>query len=111
MAPQRSGLSDPYRIEAFAMQALAHDVADALATPQLGLDQALELLAPRPDCQGRMPWPRLGQPTAAAILTAIGEIGTSTNGQQLGKLAGLDLRLCDSGRAMLSRRGAVEHPR
>jgi transposase len=41
--------------------------------------------------------PRIGKPTAAAILTAIGDIGEYRNGKQLVKLAGLDLRLFESG--------------
>jgi transposase len=41
--------------------------------------------------------PRIGKPTAAAILTAIGDIGQYTNGKQLVKLASLDIRLFESG--------------
>ena len=44
-----------------------------------------------------MQLPRIGQPTAAAILTAIGDIRAYTNGKQLVKLAGLDIRLFESG--------------
>src|SRR5207302_11306983 len=56
-----------------------------------------EVLAPRADFQVLMPLPRSGQPTAAAILTAIGDLGTVTNGKQLVKLAGLDIRVFESG--------------
>jgi transposase len=97
LAQHRIGLSDPDGIDAFAIKALAHDVADALATQQLWLDKAIELLAPRPDFQGLMPWPRSGQPTAAALLTAMGDLSTYTNGKQLVTLAGLDIRLFASG--------------
>jgi transposase len=44
-----------------------------------------------------MPLPRIGKPTAAAILTAMGDLGESHNGPQLGKRAGLDMRRFDSG--------------
>ena len=44
-----------------------------------------------------MQLPRIGAPTAAAILTAIGDIREYANGKQLVKLAGLDVRLFESG--------------
>jgi transposase len=72
-------------------------LADALAKQQLWLDHALALLEPRPDCQLLMQLPRIGAPTAAAILTALGDIRQYTNGTQLVKLAGLDVRLFESG--------------
>jgi len=91
------GLPDPYHLNAFEITALAQDLADALAKHQMYLDKVLELLAPRPDFQLLLTLPRIGRPTAAAILTAIGDIGTYTNGKQLVKLAGLDIRLFESG--------------
>jgi transposase len=97
LAQHSIGLSDPYGIDEFAIKALAHDLADALAKQQLWLDKAIELLAPRADFQVLMQLPRIGQPTAAAILTAIGDLSTYTNGKQLVKLAGLDIRLFESG--------------
>jgi transposase len=97
LAQHSIGLSDPYGIDEFEIKALAHDLADALAKQQLWLDKAIELLAPRTDFQVLMQLPRIGQPTAAAILTAIGDLSTYTNGKQLVKLAGLDIRLFESG--------------
>ena len=97
LAQQSIGLKDPYHVEAFEIQALAHDLADALAKQQLWLDKAIELLEPRPDFQLLMQLPRIGAPTAAAILTAIGDIREYANGKQLVKLAGLDVRLFESG--------------
>ena len=44
-----------------------------------------------------MQLPRIGAPTAAAILTAIGDIREYAHGKQLVKLAGLDVRLFESG--------------
>jgi len=44
-----------------------------------------------------MQLPRIGAPTAAAILTAIGAIREYKNGKQLVKLAGLDVRRFESG--------------
>jgi transposase len=97
LAQDSIGLTDPYRINAFESKALAHDLADALAKHQMYVDKVLELLAPRPDCQLLVTLPRMGQPTAAAILTAIGDISAYANGKQLVKLAGLDIRLFESG--------------
>jgi transposase len=97
LAKSSIGLKDPYRIDAFEIKALAHDLADALGKQQMWLDKAIELLAQRPDFQLLMQLPRIGQPTAAAILTAIGNISEYKNGKQLVKLAGLDIRLFESG--------------
>jgi len=97
LAQHSIGLSDPYGIDEFEITALAHDLADALAKQQLWLAKAIALLAPRTDCQVLMQLPRIGQPTATAILTAIGDLSTYTNGKQLVKLAGLDIRLFESG--------------
>ena len=97
LAQHSIGLSDPYGIDEFEITALAHDLADALAKQQLWLDKAIALLAPRTDFQVLMQLPRIGQPTATAILTAIGDLSTYTNGKQLVKLAGLDIRLFESG--------------
>jgi transposase len=97
LAQQSIGLTDPSCIDEFAITALAHDLADALATQQLWLDHAIALRAPRPDFPLLMQLPRIGAPTAAAILTAIGAIREYANGKQRVKLAGLDVRLCESG--------------
>jgi hypothetical protein len=97
LARQSIGLTDPYRLDEFEITALAHDLADALTKQQLWLDKALELLEQRADFQMLMRLPRIGKPTAAAILTAIGDVREYTNGKQLVKLAGLDIRLFESG--------------
>jgi transposase len=97
LAKSSIGLKDPYRIDAFEIKALAQDLADALGKQQMWLDNAIELLAQRPDFQLLIRLPRIGQPTAAAFLTAIGDSGEYKNGKQLVKLAGLDIRLFESG--------------
>jgi transposase len=97
LAQDSIGLTDPYCLDEFEIKALAHDLADALAKHQMYLDKVLELLAHRPDFQLLVTLPRIGQPTAAAILTAIGNISAYTNGKQLVKLAGLEVRLFESG--------------
>jgi len=97
LAPQRLGLKDPYQIDEFEIKALAYDLADALGTQQWWLDQAIAFLEPRPDFPLLMPLPRIGKPTAAALLTAIGDICQSTTGTQLVTRAGLASRLCASG--------------
>lgn len=75
LAKSSLGLKDPYRTDAFAIKTLAHDLGDALAQQQMWLDTAIELLAQRLDFELLMQLPRIGTPTAAAILTAIGDIG------------------------------------
>lgn len=97
LATQSIGLTDPYRLDEFEVKALAQDLADAFAKQQLWLNKAIELLEQRPDFQLLMRLPRLGKPTAVAILTAIGDVHEYTNGKQLVKLAGLDIRLFESG--------------
>jgi hypothetical protein len=97
LAQHRIGLLDPYRLDEVAITALAHDLTDARGQHQWWLDHALAVREPRPDCQLLRQLPRSGAPTAAAILTALGEIRQSGNGTQLVTLAGLDVRLCESG--------------
>jgi transposase len=97
LAQQSIGLTDPYHIDEFDIATLAHDLADALAKQQRWLDHASALLEPRPDFQLLRQVPRIGAPTAAALLTAIGDIRQYANGKQLVRLAGLDVRLFESG--------------
>jgi transposase len=82
LATESIGLKEPYCIDEFEIKALAHALADALAKQPLWLTQALELLTPRQDFQLLMQLPRIGHPTAAAILTAIGDVREDTNGKQ-----------------------------
>src|SRR5262245_4519817 len=100
LATARIGLQDPYCINEFERQALTQDLADALAKHQLWLDQAMALLAPRRDFQQLLQLPRLGKPTAAALLTAIGDVRAYRNGKQVVKLAGLDVRRFASGTSL-----------
>jgi transposase len=97
LAKASIGLQDAYRIDEFEIKTLADDWVDTLTTQQLWLDKAIELLKHRADYQLLLQLPRIGKPTAAAILTAIGDIHEYHNGKQLVKLAGLDIRLFESG--------------
>ena len=97
LATESIGLKDPYHIDEFEIKALAQDLTDALAKQHMWLTQALELPEVRQDFQLLLQLPRMGQPTAAAILTAIGDVHEYTNGKQLVKLAGLDVRRFESG--------------
>jgi transposase len=97
LAQASIGLPAPARLDEFEITTLAGDLVDALTKEHLWLDKAIELLAPRADYQLLVQLPRIGQATAAAILTAIGDIRAYQNGKQLVKLAGLDLRLFESG--------------
>jgi len=91
------GLTAPYHLDAFEITALAHDLADALAKHQMSLEKVLELLAHRSDFQLLLTLPRSGRPPAAAILPALGDISPYTHGTSLVTLAGLDIRLFESG--------------
>lgn len=97
LAKESIGLKDPFRIDEFEIKILAKDLADAVKKQQMWLDKAIELLEERSEFQLLVSIPKLGKPTAAAILTAIGNISEYTNGKQLVKLAGLDVRLYESG--------------
>jgi transposase len=97
LATASIGLRDPSRIDEFELTTLANDLVDALTQQQLWLAKAIELLAHRADDQLLVQLPRIGQPTAAAILTAMGNMHAYHNGKQLVKLAGLDIRLFASG--------------
>jgi transposase len=97
LATASIGLRAPYRIDECERMTLANDRVDALTKQPWWLDKAIALLAHRADYQLLVPLPRIGQPTAAAILTAIGNMHADQNGTQLVKLAGLDIRLFESG--------------
>jgi Transposase IS116/IS110/IS902 family len=94
------GLQAPARLAEVESTTRAGDRVDALTTDPLWRDQAIALLAPRADSQLLVQRPRLGQPTAAAILTAIGALHADQNGTQLVKRAGLALRVFASGSSM-----------
>lgn len=97
LAQASIGLQTPSRLDEFEITTLVGDLVDALTKQQLWLDKAIDLLAQRGDYQLLVQLPRIGKPTAAAILTAIGDIHAYQNGKQLVKLAGLDIRLFESG--------------
>jgi transposase len=81
LATASIGLQDPARLDECEITRLADALVDALTTQPLWLDQASALLAHREDYQLLWPRPRIGKPTAAAILTAMGDIHQYTNGQ------------------------------
>lgn len=97
LAKNSIGLKDPFRADEFEIKALASDLEDALKKQKMWLDKAIDFLKDRSDFTLLKTMPRVGDPTAAAILTAIGNISEYTNGKQLVKLAGLDVRLYESG--------------
>lgn len=97
LAQASIGLQAPSRLDEFEITTLAGALVDALTKAQLWLDKAIALLAHRADYQLLLQLPRIGKPTAAAMLTAIGDIHTYQNGKQLVKLAGIDPRLFESG--------------
>jgi transposase len=97
LAQASIGLQEPSRLDEFEITTLAGDLVDALTKAQRWLDKAIALLAHRADYQLLVQLPRIGKPTAAAILTAIGNMHAYHNGKQLVKLAGLDIRLFASG--------------
>jgi transposase len=97
LAQARRGRQNPSRIDEFELTTLVGALVDALTQPHLGLDKVIDLLAPRAAYPLLVQLPSIGTPTAAAILTAIGALHAYHNGTQLGTLAGLDLRLFESG--------------
>lgn len=108
LAKSSIGLRDPYRMDEFEIKALAHDLADALEKQDMWLRKAVELLEHRPDYKVLLRLPRIGTPTAAAILTAIGDIQEYRSGKQLVRLAGLDLKLFESG-SSIRKRPKISH--
>ena len=103
LAKTSIGLRDPYRTDEFEINTLAKDLADALGKQTIWLNKAIELLEHRADYRLLLQLPRIGKPTAAAILTAIGDINEYKNGKQLVKLAGIDLILFESGSSIIKR--------
>ena len=108
LAGDSIGLKDPHRIYEFEIKALAQDLADAVEKSKMWLQKAIELLEPRADYQLLLSLPRIGKPTAAAILTAVGDVQEFCCGKQLVKLAGLDIRLFESG-STIRRRPRISH--
>lgn len=102
------GLKDPQRIDEFEIKTMAKDLEDAVIKAQMWLDKAIELVCQRNDFGLLMSLPRIGKPTATAILTAIGNIDEFAYGKQLVKLAGLDIRLYESGTS-IKKRPRVTH--
>jgi transposase len=74
LAADSIGLKDPHRIYEFEIKALAQDLADAVEKSKMWQKKAIELLEPRADYQLLLSLPRIGKPTAAAILTAVGNV-------------------------------------
>lgn len=108
LARQSIGIRDPQRIDEFEIKTMANDLADALDKSQLWLDKAIELICDRDDFELLLSLPRIGKPTATAILTAIGNIDEFSCGKQLVKLAGLDIRLYQSG-SSIKKRPRITH--
>jgi len=102
------GLKDPQRIDEFEIKTMAKDLEDAVTKAQMWLDKAIELVCQRDDFELLMSMPRIGKPTATALLTAIGNIDEFAYGKQLVKLAGLDIRLYESGTS-IKKRPRVTH--
>lgn len=103
LAGKSIGLKDPHRIYEFEIKTLAQDLADAVGKSKMWLHKAIELLEPRADYQLLLQLPRIGKPTAAAILTAVGDVQEFTYSKQLVKLAGLDIRRFESGTSVRKR--------
>jgi hypothetical protein len=92
LAPSSSGLQAPARLDECESTTRVSDLVAARTTPQLWLDKAIERLAQRADTPLLVPLPRIGTPTAAAMLTAIGAMHADHNGKPWVQRAGRDLR-------------------
>lgn len=108
LAKNSIGLKDPQRTDALEIKQLTEDLADAVEKANFWRDQAIKLVEEREDFALLMTMPRIGKPTATALLTAIGQIDEFTCGKQLVKLAGLDIREYESGTS-IKKRPRVTH--
>jgi len=108
LAGESIGLKDPHRINEFEIKALAQDLADAVTKSNMYRDKAIALVENRNDFRLLLQMPRIGKPTACAILTAIGDIHEFSHGKQLVKLAGLDIRRFESG-STVHKRPRISH--
>jgi len=108
LAGESIGLKDPHRINEFEIKALAQDLADAVTKSSMYRDKAIALVENRNDFRLLLQMPRIGKPTACAILTAIGDIHEFSHGKQLVKLAGLDIRRFESG-STVHKRPRISH--
>ena len=108
LARRSIGIKDSHRIDEFEIKTMTKDLADALAKSQLWRDKAIELVYDRDDFERLLTLPRIGKPTVTAILTAVGNIDEFSCGKQLVKLAGLDIRLYQSG-SSIKKRPRVTH--
>lgn len=107
-AGESIGLKDPHRIYEFEIRALTNDLADALEKSHMWLNKAIAFVEHRNDFQLIMHMPRIGKPTACALVTAVGDIKEFSCGKQLVKLAGLDIRRFESG-STVHKRPRVSH--
>ena len=108
LAETSIGMKDPHRIYEYEIKSLAEDLADAVSKSEMWKDKAIELIEHRNDFQLLMQMPRIGKPTACAILTAVGDIDEFCSGKQLVKLAGLDIKRFESG-ATVHKRPKISH--
>ena len=108
LAKTSIGIKDPQRIDDLEIRRLAQDLADAVDKSRFWLDQAVKLVESREDFALLMSLPRIGKPTATALLSAIGHIDEFCCGKQLVKLAGLDIREYQGGTS-INKRPRVTH--
>ncbi len=97
LAKKSVGLKDPFRVDAMEIRALAEELKACIAQEKQWAQEAYGMLKHREDLQLLLTLPRIGKTAATAILCYIGNIDSYSNGKQLVKLAGLDIRHCESG--------------
>jgi hypothetical protein len=108
LAGESIGMKDPHRIYEYEIKSLAEDLADAVNKSEMWKNKAITLIEHRNDFRLLMQMPRIGKPTACAILTAVGDISEFSYGKQLVKLAGLDIRKFESG-TTIHKRPRITH--
>lgn len=108
LAGESIGMKDPHRIYEYEIKSLAEDLADAVSKSEMWKNKAIKLIEHRNDFRLLMQMPRIGKPTACAILTAVGDISEFSYGKQLVKLAGLDIRKFESG-STIHKRPRITH--
>lgn len=112
LATQSIGIADPDgRLEG-EIRLLAGEFQHALAIQEQWFQEALAVVQGRRDFQLLLTVPGIAEKLAVGVLSSVGNPSDFEAGKQWVSLAGIDLRLCDSGESVhkvpkVSRRGRV----
>lgn len=112
LATQSIGIADPQGHLESEIRLLAEEFQHALAIQEQWFQEALAVVQGRLDFQLLLSMPGIAEKLAVGLLSSIGNPSDFEAGKQWVSLAGLDLKLCDSGDSVhkvpkISRRGRV----